>query len=263
MENFNPSAATYDPRNALWLGNAAALAYKDAASVKQALQGFSVTPLANPATDTEGFVGGNTAMIVIAFRGSKDVRNWLTNLDAVLEKGPVGEVHKGFYDAISSVWSDLVNTVQSLRHSGQPLWITGHSLGAALATLAAAELLKDNVVESINGLYTFGQPRTGNPAFAGWFDGLMKARMFRFVNNSDIVPHVPLPPFYRHAGTFLHFDSAGKISAHEEFWVQLKGDLEEEAKSLFNDKFIPDNIEDHFMENYLSCLERNVSVDPF
>lgn len=263
MENFDPSITSYDPQNALWLGKAAALAYNDAASVKKSLEGCSVTPLGNPATDTEGFVAGNAEMIVISFRGTKDLRNWLTNLDAVLAKGPVGDVHKGFYDAISSVWDDLVSTVKGMRQNGQPLWITGHSLGAALATLAAAKLLKDNVVESISGLYTFGQPRTGNPVFAAWFDGLMKARMFRFVNNNDIVPHVPLPPLYKHVGTFLHFDSDGKIQAGEGFWEQLKDDLEGKVKSLFDDKLVPDNIEDHFMENYLSCLEKNVGVDPF
>ena len=263
MEDFNASATSYDMRNALWLGKAAALAYKDETSVRQALQGLSVTPFANPATDTEGFLAGNTEMIVVSFRGTKNLRDWLTDLDAVLVDGPAGEVHKGFSVAISSVWNDMVTALQDMRQNGQPLWITGHSLGAALATLAAAMLLEKKRVASINGLYTFGQPRTGNTVFAAWFDGLMKSRMFRFVNNNDIVPHVPLPPLFKHAGIFLYIDGDGKIQAEEGFWGLLKESLEGQAKSLFDDKLVPDEIEDHFMENYLAQLQKNVGVNPF
>jgi triacylglycerol lipase len=263
MEDFNPVATKYDPHNALWIGKAAALAYQDAAAVQAGLPGLKVQCVSNPATDTEGFVAGSDAFILVAFRGTQaeELEDWLTDLDAVPVDGPVGEVHKGFYDALSSVWNDLVAALQGMRQDGQPLWITGHSLGAALATLAAARLLKENVVGSISGLYTFGQPRTGDPAFAAWFDGLMRARMFRFVNNNDIVPHVPLPPLYKHVGTFLYFDSDGKIQADEGFWGELKEGLEGEAKSLLEGKFKPDLIEDHFMKNYLARLEENVGVE--
>lgn len=263
MEEFNPTAMSYDPHNALWLGRAAALAYDDAAAVRQAFAGWDVRALSDQKTDTDGFVAGNAEMVVVAFRGTKNLRDWLTNLDAVLVDGPVGHLHKGFDDALLSVWGELVPAVQGLMANGQKLWITGHSLGAALATLAAAKLLDDKVAGSISGLYTFGQPRTGDHAFAAWFDGLMKERMFRFVNNNDIVPHVPLPPLFKHVGTFLYFDSDGDIRAGEGFWELVKEGLEGKAKSLFDDKLMPDEIEDHFMENYLARLEKNVAVNPF
>ncbi len=264
MKNFNPSAGSYEPQNALWLGKAAALAYENEISVSQALQDFKVTQIANPTTDTQGYVAGNSEMVVVSLRGTEPNKlvDWLTDLDAILTSGPVGEVHRGFYDALMSIWADLVSTLQSTRQHKQPIWFTGHSLGAALANLAAAKLLKDEMVESIKGLYTFGQPRTGTRTFADWFDGEMKPQTYRFVNHHDIVPHVPLPPLYMHSGNLIHFDSKGNIHTDEAFWDAMREKLDETAKNLIKDKFIPDEIEDHFMKNYLKRLEQNAGNNP-
>ena len=259
MAVFDPKATDYNPQNALWLGEAAAVAYEDATAVQGAFAGWEVRLLSDPKTDTEGFVAGNGHMVVITFRGTepKDISDWLTDAEVVLVNGPGGKVHSGFYTRVLAIWPKLLNALEGLQKSGQTLWITGHSLGAGLATVAAAMLLKEKVVGSISGLYTFGQPRTGDPAFAIWFDGLMRERTFRFVNNNDIVTHVPLPPLYRHVGTFLYFDEEGNLQTDEGFWTMLKDAFEGEAKRLLNGDLAPDAIEDHFMKSYLACLGKN------
>ncbi len=262
MNEFNAATTGYDPRNALWLGKVAALAYKDITSVVQALPGWDVTPFAHEATDTWGFVAGNSQLIVISFRGAEPdkLKAWLTNLKAELVDGPVGKVHKGFHEAIDGVWQEFVTILRRMRQNGQNIWITGHGLGAALALLASVKLLNEKVTTSIEGLYTFGQPRTGDTDFAAWLDSGMKSRTFRFVNNNDIVPHVPLPPLYKHAGTFFYFDSDGKLQGDVGFWRFLKERLKGKVKSLFDKEIVPDEIYDHSMKSYLTRLENNVGV---
>ena len=264
MDGFNSTATTYDPQNALWLGKIADLAYEKITKVNESLPGWKIIPLANPKTDTEGFIAGNNDLIVISFRGTEadEIKDWLIDLDAEMVDGPTGKVHQGFHDAVSSIWEELVAALGQLQHHDKTLWITGHSLGGAVALLSSARLLKEEVVTSISGIYTFGQPRTGDQEFASWLDGIMKTRTFRLVNNNDIVPHLPPPPLYKHAGTFLYFDSDEKIQTGEGFWQCLKERMEISAKNLLDNNFVPAEIENHFMSNYLKQLEINVATLP-
>jgi triacylglycerol lipase len=270
VKNFDPQATAYAPHNALWLGQMANLAYADLTQAGQSLDQaglYRFAPISDAASDTQGFVAGNGEVTLIAYRGTEaaKLRDWLTDLDALQMAGPVGQVHKGFYErGVLRVWEQLVAGLTLVRDAGQPLWLTGHSLGAALACLTAAKLLKDGLVSEVAGLYTFGQPRSGDQDFATWFDSLMKPRTFRFVNNNDIVPHVPPPLMhYKHAGTFVYFDAHGDVKADEGFWAGAKDALEGRVDDLWQHGIVPPVIEDHFMDNYLERLQGNVGVNPF
>lgn len=280
MDNFDPQATGYDSRNALWLGQAAELAYaysesdpepnQKKAQGRKTLQSWGLAnfaPLFDAETDTQGYLAGNGEMVLVTFRGTVADKfdNWLTDLDVPFTAGPVGRVHQGFYErGLMQVWEQLAAALPVIRNVNQPLWLTGHSLGAALACLAAAKLVQCGLVSSVAGLYTFGQPRTGDETFAAWLDGLMKPKTFRFVDNNDIVPHVP-PSIsgYKHAGTFSFFDADGDIKADEGFWSGVKDALEGRVEDLWKHGLVPPVIEDHFMENYLAALERNVDKNPF
>ena len=77
------------------------------------------------------------------------------------------KVHQGFITAYNSA-SDVVLSTVSAQVKAYPSYsivITGHSLGAALASLGAVSV-KSNFPNASVALYTFGQPRTGNPAYA-------------------------------------------------------------------------------------------------
>jgi hypothetical protein len=85
-------------------------------------------------------------------------------------------------------------------------------LGGALAELCAARASFDPAITSIpiQGVYTFGQPRVGDDAFATLLDAKLGARIFRFVNDRDIVPRVPFYSMgYRHYGNQTFFDKLG------------------------------------------------------
>jgi len=132
---------------------------------------------------------------VLSFRGSSNVQNWLDNLatwraDASLDDCDGCATHSGFL----SIWMDMRNCVENALEAagcarGSDIAVTGHSLGAALAALAAFELdIKGwHVVES----YDFGRPRVGNDVFAQAYDSRFKGRTYRITHAQDPVPHLP------------------------------------------------------------------------
>jgi predicted lipase len=98
--------------------------------------------------------------------------------------------HKGFIVALGSVWDPLLAAVEAeLKRSERPLWITGHSLGGALALLAA--WLFQRKFLSVHQVYTYGAPMIGNAAASQAFDKEFEGKIFRYVNPTDPVPKLP------------------------------------------------------------------------
>ncbi len=142
-------------------------------------------------TDTQAFlvVKEDSSFAVLAFRGTETTKltDILTDATASMTKTIEGKVHTGFRKAYQSVESDIVKSVAKL--SGIPLYITGHSLGAALATYAT-QCLEQNPAfrDQIAACYTYGSPRVGNTEF----DRDFKSVIYRVVNTTDIVTVIPL-----------------------------------------------------------------------
>ena len=164
-----------------------------------------VGTLSDCGTDTQGFVavrrvGDEMDTTVVSFRGTENVRDWETNLRHSLTPAEftqpaanetAGRVHRGFLDAFVSVREQVDRYLQCA--SGVPIFITGHSLVGALATLTAALLSGCDLA----ACYTFGAPRVGDKGFAG----NLRTPVYRVVNPPDTVPLVPAwSQGYRHAG---------------------------------------------------------------
>jgi hypothetical protein len=132
-----------------------------------------------------------------------------------------GRVHAGFDSAFAEI-SDALDVVVRTKRPEQRLWLTGHSLGGALATLAAAHL----GAARIQGLYTFGSPRVGNAAFVA---ELPRESHYRLVHRADWVPTVP-PEFigYVHGGTL----QAVPNSLPRSFWSDVSGGAGDLAAAL-------------------------------
>ncbi|MCX5893209.1 MAG: lipase family protein, partial [Deltaproteobacteria bacterium] len=92
-------------------------------------------------------------------------------------------MHRGFQAALDEVWERLHDYLEGKENARRTVWFTGHSLGAALATLAASRYGK------VRGLYTFGSPRVGDLDFKQAF----LVPTYRFVNHDDLVTRVPPP----------------------------------------------------------------------
>ena len=261
--DFSPMTTRYDPVNALALGQVAKLAYDGKADIETQAQAWGLQAKFISDThilkgDTQAVVLGDGDKVIVAFRGTQptNLQDWVTDVQAVLVPGPAGMVHKGFRNALDLVHQRVREAVGALQDRGQSLWVTGHSLGAGLATLFVAKLRFEED-KPVYGLYTFGQPRTGDRSFARAFDTDFKDLMFRFVNNSDIVPRVPpRVGLYSHVGTFLYFDEQGILRSDPGFWFRRL----DEIKSAVDDfrKLTPGAIQDHAMDEYLAGLTRRL-----
>ncbi|MHB8974555.1 MAG: lipase family protein [Pirellulaceae bacterium] len=213
---FQPNAAAHSAVNAWWLADASFLVYGTTDFIEEALarsplpaQGFAVEWLGTR-DENRGMILRNDTTLVVVFRGTRlhtrslfdiaevvvidqdDVRTNRQFLSAVCRAG--GHVHSGFLAAYASI-SDRLDAVVNRRLAHQTIWLTGHSLGGALATLAAAHL--DST--PVQGLYTYGSPRVGDAAFVSV---LLPHSHYRFVHRDDWVPLVPPEILgYVHGGT--------------------------------------------------------------
>ncbi|MEH6404937.1 MAG: lipase family protein [Sneathiella sp.] len=252
-------------------------------------------------TGTEAFIAvRENGMAVLAFRGTeKNKKDIVTDLNARFFETADGKAHRGFSLAFQSVETSIRATLTKLKikHPNLQLFITGHSLGAALATVASHSLERDFL---ISACYTFGSPRVGN---ADWSESV-KTPVYRVVNGADGVPLVPggivlrtiaiwLPnlPFltwlkgpvekftksgfvgFQHAGD-LRFLSNGAedpvlIIGSAAAWSRLRylvvGKFFAAIKSL-NPKFLSATFSDHSISAYIANLrvvakDRNIPID--
>ena len=208
---FEAQATRLGRKNAWWLADAALLAYWDP---QQAIPRFRQAGLAAELLEADGlqcYVAVADRVVIVAFRGTEpddwhdlfdDARFALTPWDDLKTN-----VHAGFRDSLGRGWNALKARLDALSGSRR-VWFTGHSLGGALATLAADRYA------ATAGLATIGSPRVGDAAFADRFDARFGPRALRYVNDADLVTHVPPPrPFpYKHVGERRHIDPKGVVS---------------------------------------------------
>jgi len=124
--------------------------------------------------------------------------NWIDNLNfwwTAYPPVPNAYVHRGFYDAYKMVQAQTrANVATALKKCPScTLRVSGHSLGGALATHAAADLsfvYKANTTAPGIKLTTFGSPRVGDFTFSSWLDRQLKSS-WRMTHYCDPVPHLP------------------------------------------------------------------------
>ena len=134
---------------------------------------------------TQAFLVSNDdlQMNVLAFRGTeKDIRDIKADLRATTLEVEGYKVHSGFYKAFNEIKEDIEFALTDISN-GYALYITGHSLGGALALLATKYLASD----SIGACYTFGGPRVASSNFGD----SIKTPIYRVINAADVVPRVP------------------------------------------------------------------------
>lgn len=269
INKFDAKATRYNGENALLLADCAKLVYEPESDIRQVMEEawkFGKFEFFDK-NGTQGFVAGNEASIIVAFRGTeiKKIRDVVADARVIPTTGSIGTVHRGFNDALHQVWGshaskDMRQTIKKFQDNKQTIWICGHSLGGALAALAAAEYII-NDKGTVNGLYTIGQPRIGNAEFAARFEKALPNNYYRFVNNNDIVPRVPLslPAFkYAHAGRELYIDSKGQLQDSMPWWKLVWDRLSGAYDDL--GKLGPDDLKDHFSKNYVELIAKNRSV---
>jgi hypothetical protein len=208
---FEPAAAGYSAANAWWLAELSRIVYRrDRPETASPLEPRRSEITRRVGLEEIGFARsdatGSAALIVrghtpapfavLAFRGTEqeiqdflcDAETWPT--DAF---DRAARVHSGFKRALNSIWTPLANVLDGLDC---PVFYTGHSLGAALATLAAAR-------RAPRAVYAYGSPRVGDAQFV---DLLKNVPIYRVIHGNDVVTTVPPEAFgFRHAGEERRF----------------------------------------------------------
>lgn len=176
-------------------------------------------------------VGGRQGEILIALRGTVDARDWLTDGNIGLQRGPSGwAVHGGFNDTFNSLREDIDRFMRGRNPS--VVHCIGHSLGGALATLAA-DHLSENGTANVR-LYTFGCPRVGVAGFARHLsEKIGNQNIQRVFHTADPVSMIPIFPY-------LHAPVDGQICP-----LQWKGASVSPAA--------------HFVDNYVKAITNSAS----
>jgi len=258
FENFNPLSHEYTRANAAALAVVSQLAYEDERQCQRKAFSWGFDLKFYDRDDTQCILLQGSEFDVLAFRGTEaDVGDVKADADLRRVGGPLGgNVHRGFLSAFNAVW-DLKEgpfaEIDKQWRSGdpKPLFITGHSLGAALATLAAASLCEFFYIPA--GVYTFGCPRVGDWRFAKAMNARLGSRFWRVENNNDIVPRIPPWIFgFRHLGQRVYLSSWGDV-VHNPSWIFL---LKDRFRGRWKDLGKPgsDGLKDHFSSNYTKIL---------
>jgi hypothetical protein len=177
-----------------------------------------------------GYVAFLDETAVVVFRGTipSDFPNWLTNLDTRSEKTDHGNVHAGFWSAYGSMHEQLTKVLKAKKT--KRIWITGHSLGGAMAAICSYRLSTIENLE-IAGLMTFGQPKVGSKAFCDHMESQLAGRVVYFVNETDMVTRIP--PNFDQFGSLVWYTAGGiRRSKPKEKPVQVRygqapGDVQE------------------------------------
>jgi len=198
----------------------------------------------NPQTDVFGYVAYDTSLsaVVLAFRGTVDLENWISNLNfstmTPFPNNPNVQVHGGFYSDFLSVSKQAFSIVQSFLNQFQTstLYVTGHSLGAALGQLAAISWKLANPSITTN-VYAFGTPRTGDSPFSTYYANTLDS-YFRVSHWQDIVVHLPTQ--------FLGFWHTPNEAFYDEaFDPQYTFCPDPESDSCADQFFFPTSVDDH------------------
>ena len=218
----------YSPVNAWYMAECSRLAYgKDNDVVSGHLDkvGMHSTKFWD-IHDTQVFVSWNDYMVWLSCTGTEldeGTADILVDLQAWPEKFQNGDayVHSGFQRALNYVLPQILKFVNDLLETRRELYLTGHSLGGALA------LLFGTYFENM-GTYVFGCPRTFSKKGAE----LMKGPVFRIEELHDIVTRIPLPPVFRHVGDSYFIDDDGNFLKNPNMWTRTKERLGDDELTI-------------------------------
>ena len=194
--------------------------------------------------DTQVYIWKIDDVVYVTFRGTSSLKDALDDLDIKRTRvsGKI-KVHKGFYKQFQSVQIKITKILLKLTENASRIIFTGHSLGGALAQIAAAyygDVLEDIFVTC----YTFGSPRVGNKYFVEWFSKNVNEHV-RVVNDNDPVPMIPTMFYWTHTDNIsvkLTEDSVKYIEKDTPWY-----------KRMFD--VFKSNVKRHSCDEYVSRME--------
>ena len=226
----------------------AAVAYKDGPEAKKDYSNLGYKD--HKFIDIDGaqvHICWDKTELVLCFRGTEpdEFSDITADLNAIPDRAQIGGlVHNGFQEEVNKVWAEILPYITKYGPN-RKLFITGHSLGGAMATIAASRLN-----DQVTCLYTYGSPRVGSRGFVK----RVTCMHYRHVNNNDIVPKVPFAFLgYKHHGTLRYINFYGNIR-NMTYWQRFKDGWRGRIAAWKKREHF-DGARDHGMANYVKYLE--------
>jgi hypothetical protein len=228
--------------------------------------------------NTQCYIATNDKNIVVAFRGTESplthdgLQDWLLNDAVNLLIQPTGRLasefvaagvgarwHMGFITAINDVWDEVFARVNDeVEKDDRTVWVTGHSLGGALALLGAWLFNRKGI--SVHQIYTYGAPMVGNDTVAKAFDTEFANKIFRYVNTEDPIPMLPTLSLV--TNQYMHCQQEKSLGAAVEAGGNfLKGFVSKTVDGVISGKLfdeiwqsVKQRLEAHSLTKYLSNI---------
>ncbi len=197
---------------------------------------------------SQAYIFENAFDCVVACRGTEP-NEWndiKADIDAVsVAAETIGRVHRGFKTEVDDLWPILEERLVSNEKTS---WFCGHSLGGAMAAICAGRCYLSHIKSMPKGLYTYGSPRVGNVRYVNH----VQLEYFRWVNNNDIVTHVP-PSWlnYRHTGQEMYINAFGRVREMTG-WQRTKDRLRGLYMGIKQGKI--DSFADHSIDLYIAAI---------
>ncbi len=275
MSNISPYKTDLDKSNALEMAYLSKLVYEKTSednelpnkkSILEVLKKRDKNYLNVKGYDknsAQAMIVDHKEFIVVSFRGTNELSDWIDNINAFPEKVLFGDFHRGFWNSVKDLWDGedgIFADYQALRETKKrPLFLTGHSLGGAMASIAAARLIHQD--KPFTSVYTFGQPRSMSRETARIFNAEASTRVHRFQNNEDIVTRAPSRMMnYSHVGRCFYIDADNKIHQNPGMWYRFV-DMIDGAVDSLKDIGRLGAITDHSIDNYLAAIKHWDLVD--
>jgi hypothetical protein len=176
----------------------------DAVSAARAIGAIEVQSLDNDGH--QGVVASDDKSVVLAFRGTASRRHIISDIMGIAVNHGGGNVHLGFDRAVT--FDKAMGTARAAGADHKTVWVTGHSLGGAIAAGVAFRAATNRVMK-VHGVYTFGQPLIMDNQLCEWMNAEFGERYLRIVNGCD--PVATLVKIYMHAGARARLTDDGDL----------------------------------------------------
>jgi triacylglycerol lipase len=225
----------------------------DEADLKYNEMGFSSVFLDHGGT--QAYILTSDDDLVIVARGT-EIAEWDDiehdfDIDLIPFPGGGGEVHNGFLLALDEVWPEIVTAIA--RAGERKVWFTGHSLGAAVATIGAMYCVTSRLKVADVSLFAFGSPKIGDRDLMETY-GRLGIPTMRFINDNDVIPRLPPYPYRQiQSGQLVYMNHWGNVrdlTPYQRAKDRFRGWIKGFSKGQF------DPVIDHRARNYTANIQR-------
>lgn len=253
MKITQPIITLSFPRQAALMALCSEHAYLNEQEGKQAFKDLGFDSEFIDHNGSQAYFLKNKDDMIFVCRGTEptEFKDIAADLNALPTQSSTGQgwVHKGFKKSADNVFPALEPMINKYGKK-LSIYVTGHSLGAAMATLVAYRIQRTESMPNVEGLFTYGSPRVGLSKYIKAINasGIIH---YRFVNNNDAVTKVPPFPYW-HFDDLTYINHYGKVREWS-VWQRVKDRFRGMWAGIKAREFF-DSFRDHSITKYREHL---------